>query len=163
MKPVISRSAACLAALIALLSITVKASAEDPPTVKARLVVAQKALKAGQTLQAGLVLQVRPKHHINIPNPPQKFLAPTKVTVKLPQGFKMEGLTWPAPRMLKLAFADKPLPFYDGTVTIGIKIKVLSGAKSGIIQGRVDFQACDDTSCLMPERATFSARVTIHR
>lgn len=139
--------------------------ADEPPVVKAHLLFVPAKVKAGGPSLAVLTLRILKGHHINVTKPPLKDLMPTRLTLQLPPHWKLVRTNWPPGHVQKMAFAPRPLPFYDGTVVVALRLVVSPSAPTGrqVIRGRVHYQACDDTSCLLPTSVPVSAAVEVVR
>ena len=85
-----------------------------------------------------LTLSIREGWHLNANPASLEFLKPTWVDGAV------RAMRYPAGRMLDLAFADRPLSVYSGTVTL--KGEIGDGA-TGVL---LTYQACDDRRCLPP-------------
>jgi DsbC/DsbD-like thiol-disulfide interchange protein len=155
------RVAVCFVAVWACLAGA--ALAADQPVVKTSLQVVPARVKAGSPAVAVLTLRIRPGHHINVPQPPEKDLMPTRVTLDPSPGLKLVRINWPPGHVVKMPFAGKPLPFYDGTVVVALRLRVGADAKPGhrIIRAKVYYQACDQSSCLLPESVTASGTLEV--
>lgn len=139
--------------------------ADEPPVVKAHLRFVPAKVKAGGPSLAVLTLRILKGHHINVTRPPLKDLMPTRLTLELPPHWKLVRVNWPPGHVRKMPFAPRPLPFYDGTVVVALRLTVSASARPGrrVVRGRLHYQACDDTSCLLPTSVPVSAAVEVIR
>jgi DsbC/DsbD-like thiol-disulfide interchange protein len=137
--------------------------ADDPPVVRTSLKFVPARIKAGSAVVAVLTIRVLRGHHINVHRPPLKDLVPTRLTLGPADGLKLVRIDWPPGHVVKMPFAERPMPFYDGTVVVAVHFKVPADARPGrrTVKARLHYQACDQTSCLMPESLAVAAAVDI--
>jgi hypothetical protein len=81
--------------------------------------------------------------HINT-NTPGPGLIATALTAT---GAEIESAEFPRGKLRRLAYADEDVELYEGSVTIGIKLRSPARDDAAI---RVSYQACDETACLPP-------------
>ncbi len=150
----------CLAVWVGLAG---AALANDQPVVKTSLRVVPARVKAGSAAVAVLTLRILPGHHINVPRPPLKDLMPTRLILEPSPGLKLVRVNWPPGHVVKMPFADRPLPFYDGTVVVALQLRVEADARPGrrILRAKVHYQACDQSSCLLPESVSVSGALEV--
>jgi thiol:disulfide interchange protein DsbD len=114
----------------------------------------------GQVVLA-VVVDIKDGWHIQVARPPKPSSVATQVNFEgLPTGVTTGDQQWPKEHKLKVDLGDGPelLPFYTGKAVIFQKL----AAPSGIAAGEhpfttvVEWQACDDQSCLMPKTTKLS-------
>ena len=92
-----------------------------------------------------ITLEIPEGYHLNSPNPPARWLTPTKIQVR---GAKAE-IVYPE------ALEDQ----YRGVVEIPFAITLPSGESGVEFEMVVSFQACTDSECLAPVEKVFSGVV----
>ncbi len=91
-------------------------------------------------------------------------IATTIVPVDLPQGLTVGPIQWPETKPERVSFAGGlEIQFYKGKAVAYVPLLVGDGAEPGVrtISFKVDYQACDDTVCLMPMSETLTATLEI--
>jgi thiol:disulfide interchange protein DsbD len=135
-----------IVALVALASAAAWA-ADDP--LRARLSVGDGKAVVEATLATGW--------HVNAHEPRDEFLIPTTVTFTPPAGVRMGDVVYPKPVEKKLAFGDKPLLLYEGTVPFTATLEGAPAGGGGSLKAVLRYQACDDTRCLPPRSMELTA------
>jgi thiol:disulfide interchange protein DsbD len=95
--------------------------------------------------------------HLYDVNLPEGGPVSTRFTFEKKQGVELTGTPTPsvAPQKAHDEVFNMELRWYDGTVTFIQKIKV-TDPKKFKLSGEVEFMACNDETCLPPERIPFS-------
>lgn len=101
--------------------------------------------------------------HINSDKPYDEFLIPTEVTIVENQNFQLIKVAYPEPHDFKLAFSEEPLSVWEGTIYFGALIKAKKELSPGYYQLIVElnYQACNDISCLAPTFTSDTIEVEI--
>jgi thiol:disulfide interchange protein DsbD len=97
-------------------------------------------------------------------NPPTlDYNIPTRVTIHGGAGLTAAAPVYPAGRPVKFATDDKPISVYDGTIEVVVPVTAAATAASGrqALKGSVEYQACNDQTCLMPASVPFTLEVTV--
>jgi hypothetical protein len=118
-------------------------------------------VKAGSSATVVTVLQLKNGYHMNSDKPVDEYLIPlrltwtsTEVTAKVTR--------FPAAKMEKYEFSEKPLSVYSGDVKVETDFQVPSTAKGEItLSGKVRYQACTDKMCLQPKTIPVTAKLLV--
>lgn len=134
------------ASFAALLAATVPADAFEfaPEPVRAELLADATGVVAGRPLTLALRLTHAPGWHSYWQVPGDSGL-PTRVTWKLPPGFRAGDLQWPAPR--RLAIGSLVDYGYEGEALLLSKVEIPSGLAAGTTErlgARVQWLMCRD-------------------
>jgi DsbC/DsbD-like thiol-disulfide interchange protein len=120
-------------------------------------------VSAGST--AHLMLKVRlPEHvHVQAHEPRDPSLIPTVLTVEAPAGITVEAVTYPPPTELTQAGRREPLAVLGPEFAIDVRLQVAATASAGerLVPAVLRYQACNDTVCFPPTRASTEWRLTI--
>lgn len=150
--------AACLGGLPAA-----PAGAALPVQQRAQLDLAadRTAYAPGSTARLAALVEIEERWHVNAHVPTFDYLIPTELAFELPAGWAEAKVDYPPGEKKTFAFADQPLAVYDGTTTLFATLKVPAGAGAGPVKvrGRLQYQACNDSSCLPP--TTREAELTL--
>jgi uncharacterized protein YyaL (SSP411 family) len=148
-------------------AISAKASAKPETATATRNPVTFSVTPSAATVAPGgkltlsMRLSIEKDWHINSHTPYQDYLIPTSVTVAGTAPLTVATISYPAGRDLEVA--GEILSVYEGTLELAVPISLAKAAKRGRIELRVDlrFQACDGTSCLVPDEITTRVPVTV--
>lgn len=122
-----------------------------------KIAVVEKSLKViqGEQVIISLSIAVSQTWHINSNKPNDEFLIPSEITAR-GNGLKLIGVKYPKAHELKLSFSEEPVSVYEATstakLTFGTSQNAPIGKQKIIIT--LDYQACNDVSCLPPNTTT---------
>lgn len=110
-----------------------------------------------------VTVSVGPQYHINAHKPNDPAYIPTVWSGQSSSGITFGPAKYPAPKPMKLSYANKLLLVYTGRVVIAVPFTVAKTAKPGktALAGMVAFQGCDAKSCYPPASAQARAFVTV--
>ena len=101
--------------------------------------------------------RVAPGWHVNSHKPSEDYLIPTAVRMDPDPGVTAGEPQYPAGKLVKFAFAEKPLSVYEEHFTVEVPL-TFRDAVPRLLSGSVDFQACNDKQCLAPASAKFEVK-----
>ncbi len=101
--------------------------------------------------------------HINSNNPRDEYLIPTTIMIDDTINFNLLKIAYPEAQDIKLSFSDTPLSVWQGKVYFGGLVKAADNLSPGnypliVI---VEYQACNDQSCLVPTIVTDTLLIQI--
>jgi thiol:disulfide interchange protein DsbD len=129
-----------------------------------KIAVIEKSLKVIQGEQFSLILSiaVNPTWHINSNKPNDEFLIPSEISAK-GNGLKLIGAKYPKAHELKLSFSEELVSVYEATsnakLTFGTSQDAPIGKQKIIVT--LDYQACNDVSCLPPNATTTEFEIEV--
>ncbi|RPI71965.1 MAG: thiol:disulfide interchange protein [Ignavibacteriales bacterium] len=105
----------------------------------------------GSEVKLALKVNVENGWHINSNKPYEDYLIPTELILRSEQ-FKISNVAYPKPHDFTFDFSESPLSVYEGEIYIGALVKVSKEIQPGEYQLiiNLDYQACNDKSCLAP-------------
>jgi hypothetical protein len=108
--------------------------------------------KAGSTLEAKLMLELRTGYHVNSNTPSEDYLIPLRLTWA-PGSLTAGEVAFPTPRMESYSFSKVPLSVFTGDFAITTKFAVPAGTPAGpaTLTGKLRYQACNTKMCLPPK------------
>ena len=134
------------ALLVAGVAARLAAQSPDPATLlTVQPIVGKDVLELKGTLVSGW--------HVNSHKPSEEYLIATEAHVDPVKGVEFGEPRYPEGVMKQFAFSKTPLSVYEGSFTIAIPLTLEAAPPS--ISGRIDFQACNDRSCLAPASVSF--------
>jgi hypothetical protein len=118
---------------------------------------------AGTTAEASVTMRIRSGYHTNAQKPTEDYLIGTNLKLTPPAGVTVAKLTYPGAQYHKFSFSEKPLAVYEGTVKIGVALKIDATVAPGpiTVPGKLTFQACDDEQCLPPSTVDVSFAIDV--
>jgi thiol:disulfide interchange protein DsbD len=147
-----------LPATCALLFIS-GASAQSPAlTLKPPVGV---VVKKGETVDVKLMAMLNEGFHLNSHTPTEDYLIP--LTLKWEGPLEATDVVYPAPKMEKYSFDDKPLSVLTGQFPLVTKFKAPASAAPGpvTLNGKVRYQACNNNSCFPPKNVAVAVTVQV--
>lgn len=106
--------------------------------------------------QLKIAINIAPGWHINANEVTNEYQIPTEIKLTDYPDTKSK-ISYPAPIVRKLGFADEKLPLYEGHVEI--KVPVEKMPNTGQLKAQITLQACSEKICLEPETRTISVRI----
>ena len=137
--------------------------AGDTPAAEKLVKVTAEAvtIAAGARATVRLHVTIEPGWHVNANPPALEYNIPTTVTLVSASGLTPGKPRYPAGKQEKFEFEDTPMLVYDGTVDFTLPVTAATDAKSGVLQGTVEFQSCNNQVCLAPAKVSFTVPVTV--
>jgi len=90
--------------------------------------------------------------HINSNEPSEDYMIGTSVAIPTGGPFELKEVIYPEPSILRLGFSDTPVSVYEGEIIIAGAIQIPEdiGLGEHKIPIHINYQACNDASCLPP-------------
>ncbi len=142
-----------LATLVALASTSANAA-----HTRASLFLSASAAKPGDTITAGIRLQMEPGWHTYWKNPGASGMA-TTITWQLPEGVNAGEIQWPLPE--KLPPEDLTTYVYQDEVVLLVPLKLASDLKPGTLDLKAKVSWLECKELCVPGNATVEARLEI--
>ncbi len=119
--------------------------------------------KSGDELYLILKVKLDPDWHINSDKPNEDYLIPSDVTISSKDGFLISNKKFPEAKNLKFEFSDEPVSVFEGEFEIPIIIKIPEDLENGEYSFDVvfNYQACNNQSCLPPDRKILPVKIEI--
>lgn len=110
------------------------------------------AVKRGGTAVQHLKAQLKEGYHANSNTPSAPYLIPLKLTWE-PGLLEAVEIKYPAGKMEKYDFSEKPLSVVSGEfeITTQFKPSVNAAPGPGFVTGKLRYQACNNTMCFPPK------------
>lgn len=143
-----------------------KGQAAPSPVAQARPVNAtadEVRLAAGGAGEARVRLDIAEGFHTHANPASDKFYIPTALTAEPADGITPGPPVYPPGTSRKLAFFDKPLSLYEGSVVIRLPLRADANAAKGrhTLRARLRVQHCNDRECFQPQYIDAPITVTI--
>ncbi len=90
-------------------------------------------------------------------------LIPTRIDFEESPGLEVSLVRFSEPQPVSLPFETKPVPLFEGTVLVRVRIGVEEDASPGAraVEGRLSYQACSTSTCLPPEAVRIEIPLTV--
>ena len=117
----------------------------------------------GGSAKARVKISIAEGWHVNANPPSLDYMIPTEARVTAAGGLSTGPPVYPEPRKAKLSFEESELLVYDGQTTIEIPVTATPTAALGerMLEGKIQFQACNDQVCLAPASVAFTIPVRV--
>lgn len=113
----------------------------------------QVTVTAGKSSAIALHFRIVEGLHINSHTPSDEFLIPTVFSIPAGDGVKLEAANYPTGANITLPSDPKTkLNVYTGEFVIQAKITAPRG--NHLVQGKLRYQACNDSQCFPPKTIT---------
>ena len=159
-------------ALVVLLAAT--ASAQNAPALQFRgtqplskhatITTAPAGATAAPGGKVALFVEMVPNPGVHVYAPGAKDYLPVKVTLKPQADVKVGKTTYPKSEMLFFEPLNETVPVYQKPFRLAQDVTLGKSLKSGstvTLAGTLEFQACDDKVCFVPESVPVSWTVTV--
>lgn len=138
-------------------------SADLAEWLKLRARVEPKRLRPGE--RGTLVVEVRipPGCHIEAQEPSEPFLVPTVLSPDPIEGVTFGPVRYPPAKPKRSDWSPAVLRVYEGSVRLEAPVEVEAAAATGLrkVRGRLQYQGCTPTACLMPAAQPVEAELEI--
>jgi hypothetical protein len=118
--------------------------------------------RPSETITAEFRIQLRNGYHVNSNKPADPYLIPLRFTW-LPGAAQVLEVQYPAPKMERFEFSQKPVSVFDGEFKTTARVKVGANPPRGPLklEGKLRYQACNDKMCLPPRTIDVSVPLEI--
>lgn len=142
-----------------------QAAASPEPVVQVSTAWPATGVLPGGEITLAVVLDIRPPYHLSSDQAQPPFI-PTSISVVDPPGdMRVDPALFPPAHDLAFDSGDgiQHIPVFEKRALIQIPLRVASTAKPGerMLRLRIEFQACDDRTCLLPEERMLSAVLNV--
>jgi thioredoxin:protein disulfide reductase len=122
------------------------------PYAEATAVAVVEPVRAGATALVRLQVKVAKGFHIQSDKPRDPSLIPLTLTIDVPAGVSVRGLTFPPAKDFTLKGSDQPLAVFEGAFPIEARLAIAKDHPAGevAVPARLRYQACDETTCFRP-------------
>jgi DsbC/DsbD-like thiol-disulfide interchange protein len=114
--------------------------------------------------KVALFVDMTPNPGVHVYAPGAKDYLPVKVTLKPQADLKVGKITYPKSEMVFFAPLNETVPVYQKAFRLEQEVTLAKSVKAGstvTIAGTLDFQACDDKVCFVPESVPVNWTVTV--
>lgn len=117
----------------------------------------------GSELKIALQVDISETWHINSNNPKDDFLIPTDLEIKSVDGIVFTNVVYPKAEDLQFSFSDKPVSVYAGKVFITASLIIPGEIGPGQypVEVILNYQACNDATCMAPTEAVDTLLVEV--
>ncbi len=120
------------------------------------------AVVKGSEFSAAVLVHIKHPWHINSWQPLDEFSIPTTVTFEASDNYEITDITYPEHELVELSISDEPFALYDGDIIIYVNGKLSDNASAPVVlKGQLNYQGCNNTSCLPPESASIEQEIKI--
>jgi len=133
------------------------------PDIKVTATPIGAPVKAGGTVTVRLAVRLPADVHVQSDKPRDPSLIPTALTLTPPAGFSVSKITYPKASDLSQSGRAEPLAVFGGEFIIEARLAAPAGIAPGEhqLQATLRYQACNETVCFAPARATTQWTITV--
>jgi thiol:disulfide interchange protein DsbD len=134
-----------------------------PSTTNIETYVSQANAYPGSTVKIAVKVKIDETWHINSNKPNDEFLIPTELIITSQQELRLNNIRYPKAKDIPLAFSDTPVSVFEGVEFIYADLVLPNEMEEGDIsfEVKLNYQACNNESCLPPNTATSNASISI--
>ena len=149
--------------LFALLSTGFAQFGNDPQILQIEPSASVNQVVPGIDFQISVVVHIQKGYHINSHTPAADFFIPTRLEFKPQSEVEILPVRYPEHKLVKFSFSEEKLAVYEETITIAAGIRVASRfvPDSLRIEGKLEYQGCDDKTCFAPSSVAFTLMLPI--
>lgn len=138
-------------------------AAEEPPVITYKVLHSQSAYPQGGVYPLAIEFTVAPRFHINSDSPGEPDLYPSSLILSCTKDCTLSPAVFPKAHPFQPPWLAKPIQVLDGKVVVRFNVTVAKAAKPGqqFLGARLNYQACDDSSCLMPDNIDISIALNV--
>ncbi len=117
----------------------------------------------GKKINIDIILNIKKSWHINANKLPEESLMPTVIRFDKSEDFAIQKIIYPPAKMVKLPFSNSELALYETQAKIKAVLlvdKKLRDKKLNVT-GKLQYQPCNDQTCLFPVSKPFSISVNL--
>ena len=120
---------------------------------------------AGGEVKVAVILDIADGWHINSNKPHDEFLIPTELRFDEIPGVQIGSAIYPPDKLFQFTFSEEKVAVFQGRAVVAVPVKLDANFADAQlrISGTVNYQACNDNSCLAPTSTTFSSTLPIAR
>lgn len=129
-------------------------SSKDIVTVNVKT---EKLYNKNKIIDVGVNLLIKDGWHINAYKPLNEYLTPTVISLKDTSAIKIIDIKYPPPLLKKLNFSQTRLALYENAANIKLELILKKGFNKSILKlnGELQYQPCNDQTCLFPVSKPF--------
>lgn len=153
-----------LVTVILLININLIAQfGSHPDLLKVQSYLSLDKVYTGSEFNVALKVNIDKEWHINSNQPYEDYLISTELSIVEDQNFKLNKVVYPKAHDFTFAFSESPLSVWEGEIIIGAIVTLSENAEPGTYQLviNLDYQACNDMSCLAPTSVSDTIEVVI--
>lgn len=136
----------------------------QPASKHAAITTAPATLTATPGSKVALFVDMTPNPGVHVYAPGAKDYLAVKVTLKPQADLKVGKITYPKSEMMFFAPLNETVPVYQKAFRLEQEVTLAKTVKAGstmTVAGTLEFQACDDKVCFVPESVPVSWSLTV--
>ena len=160
------RRPAIVAAWVAVVAAAGVAEAQpNRPRATLHAEASEIAVAAGGAVPLVLGVSLPPDVHVQANRPDDPLLIPTVLTVDIPEGVTVESISYPQPSEFRQVGREQPLLVLGPAFEIGVRLHVGDDVPGGLrsVPIVLRYQACNESVCFPPARATAAWTLRVER
>jgi hypothetical protein len=137
--------------------------AESSEWLALRARVEPPRLESGKRARLLVEIEIPEGCHIEAHEPAEPFLVPTDLSFDPVEGVGIGPVEYPPAEEVRFDWSSVVLRVYRGTIRLQVPLELANGAGAGSrrIRGRLRYQGCTPSTCLMPSAQPVEAVLEI--
>ena len=125
--------------------------------------VSEVSAHPGDSASVTVSLKVTNGFHVNANPAANEFYIPLEIVFRDTTFADVDTIRYPKGKVWRLKDSDEDLLVYDGDIKMIIPLRIPKNAKAGeyLLRGTIEYQACDDEVCFMPESRAVTVKIRI--
>ncbi len=128
-------------------------------------VKAPKLVSADKEINAEVTIKIADGWHINSNKPLDDNLSPTVVSLKKNPDIDIKSITYPQPVITKLQFSQSQMSLFEDEAVVKIRFIINKSFRKNALklEGEVQYQPCNNQTCLFPASKPFTIDLRIKK
>lgn len=121
------------------------------------------SVHAGTEVRLAIRVKLSEGWHVNSNKPLDEFLIPTVLTLNEDPRYSVVKIYYPEHKTIKLSFSPDPMAVYEREFSLGVLLKLSDAVevKPQTIQGKIQYQACNDKQCAPPAELALDIPISL--
>jgi thioredoxin:protein disulfide reductase len=130
--------------------------------VTGNISIPEKDIQLGSKTEISIILKIKETWHINSSEVLDDYSIPTKISLKNNKDFSLEKIHYPKGKITPISWGGN-MSLYEGDVLITAILSTNENISAGEkdIELDVSYQACNDLTCMSPDKISLSSKVNI--
>jgi DsbC/DsbD-like thiol-disulfide interchange protein len=135
------------------------------PRATLQLEATEMVVPAGSRAELGLQVSLPAEVHVQANQPDDPLLIPTVLSVEPPEGVTVDAIVYPQPSEFRQNGRERPLLVLGPSFEIGVHLQIGDEVPAGLrtVPVVLRYQACNESVCFPPARATAAWTLRVER
>lgn len=114
-------------------------------------------------INVNFIIDIKDSWHINSNKPDDPSLTATVLKIEKSKEYAVQKISYPPASFVKLQFSEDELALYEEQAVIKVVLIIGKnfGAKKLLLKGSLQYQPCNDQTCLFPVNKPFGEEIKL--